>query len=250
MDREQYEIMRQAEDRHWWYLGMARITRELLRARVGPSRDREVLDAGCGTGANLELLAEFGRVTGVDLAAEALAHCRARGADRLVRASVLDLPFEDASFDLVLSCDVLSEVGAPDDERGLAELARVLRPGGHLLLRLPAYAWLGGSRHDRAVDTRHRYGKRELRDKLRAAGLAVEAISHANAALFPLALAARGAERVLPRRDARAETSVPAGPLNAVFRGVLGAESAFVRGVGLPFGLTLVSLARKPGGDA
>ncbi|MCA8980307.1 MAG: class I SAM-dependent methyltransferase [Planctomycetes bacterium] len=247
MEREQYEIMRRAEDRHWWYRGMARVTDGLLRARVGESESREVLDAGCGTGANLELLAPYGRVTGLDFSEDALEHCRARGAERLVRASVTELPFESASFDLVLSCDVLSEVGAPDDVRGLAEFARVLRPGGKLLLRLPAYAWLGGGRHDRAVLTRHRYGKAELRAKLGAAGFEVEVLSHVNALLFPLAACVRGLERVLPDREARAETSLPAGPVNALFSALLGAEAPLVRGAGLPFGLTLISLATKRG---
>jgi SAM-dependent methyltransferase len=248
MEREQYEIMRAAEDHHWWYRGMAHVTSELLRTRVGKSDAREVLDAGCGTGANLELLAPFGRVTGLDFSQRALDYCHARGAERLVRASVTDMPFADASFDLILSCDVLSEVGSPGDVAGLAEFARVLRPGGKLLLRLPAYAWLGGGRHDRAVETRHRFGKAELRAKLDAAGFDVEVLSHANALLFPLALGVRGLERVMPEREARAETSVPAGPVNAVFKALLSAEAPLVRSTGLPFGLTLISLATKRAG--
>lgn len=247
MEREQYEIMRRAEDQHWWYRGMAHVTTELLRARVGASAALEVLDAGCGTGANLELLAPFGRVTGLDDSSDALDYCHERGAERLVRGSVTELPFANQSFDLVLSCDVLSEVGSPGDVAGLAEFARVLKPRGKLLLRLPAYAWLGGGRHDRAVNTRHRFGKSELRAKLDQAGFDCEVLSHVNAFLFPLALGVRGLERVLPEREARAETSVPSGPVNAIFRAILSAEAPFVCRVGLPFGLTLISLATKRG---
>ena len=250
MEREQYEIMRRAEDHHWWYRGMAHVTDELLRTRVGKSAARDVLDAGCGTGSNLELLAPYGQVTGLDYSSDALEYCHARGAERLVRASVTDMPFTDSSFDLILSCDVLSEVGSPGDVQGLAEFARVLRPGGKLLLRLPAYAWLAGSRHDRAVETRHRFGRGELRAKLDQAGFDCEVLSHVNTLLFPVALGVRGLERVLPSREARAETSVPSGPVNAIFRALLSAEAPFVRSTGLPFGLTLISLATKRGDAA
>ena len=244
MNPEEYEVMYRVEDAHWWYRGMESITRAVLDRAVGRSRKLNILDAGCGTGAAMGYLADYGQVTGFDFAAEALHFCQVRRRDRLSRASVLSLPYADAAFDLVASFDVLCERSVVDDGLALREFARVLRPDGLALLRLPAYNWLHG-KHDEAVHIGHRYTARELKDRLRLSGLEPEHVSYANMLLFPIAALKRASERFLPDRQAGSDLTIGTGPLNAPLRWVLSAEAPLVARWGLPFGLTVVTLARK-----
>ena len=244
-----YGIMRAVEDAHWWFDAMEAITMAVLR-RGGPRDVREALDAGCGTGRNLVFLQRFcgpgAAVTGVDHSSVALGHCHARGLERLVRGSVNDLPLEDGRFDLVTSFDVLT-AGTVDDARALAESARVLRPGGRLLVRAAAYDFLR-SRHDREWNITRRYRRGELRAKLEAAGLRVQAASYANTWLFPVALAKRLAEAVrLPREDT-SDLQIGAGRgwVPAALRALMTTERGAVAAGRLPFGLSLYALAQKP----
>lgn len=243
MNPEEYEVMFQVEDHHWWYLGMEQITCGLLDQTVGRGRDLRVLDAGCGTGAVMRYLAPYGRVTGFDYAAEALRFSRQRGHTRLTQASVMQLPFADREFDLIVSFDVLSEAGV-DDAAALREFARVLKPGGHLLIRLPAFRWMRGQ-HDVAVNVSHRYTRPEIKQQLTCANLAPVKTSYANTFLFPIALAKRWSERLTARPQTGSDLTLDPGPLNGVLRGILSAEAPLVRSIGLPFGLTVVALARK-----
>ncbi len=155
--------MFEAEERQWWYVGMRRITDGLLRPylRTGTTRQPLLLDAGCGTGANLLHFGDVARVVGVDLSREAVAFCAARGTE-VVRGSVLELPFASGVFDCVTSFDVLYHSWVKDDAAAVAELVRVLAPGGVLFVRLPALRILYGA-HDVEVQTRHRYTSGELR---------------------------------------------------------------------------------------
>jgi SAM-dependent methyltransferase len=245
MNHEEYEIMFRVEDHHWWYLGMERITCGLLDKAVGRGHSLQVLDAGCGTGAVMQYLKPYGRVTGIDFSAEALRFCQRREHERLSQASVLQLPFADREFDLVVSFDVICEIGI-DDGQALREFARVLKPGGHLFLRLPAFRWMSGQ-HDIAVHLAHRYDRREIIHKLQLAGLTPEKTSYANTFLFPIAAAKRWSERLTTASQAGSDLTLDPGPLNGVLRSILSAEAPLIRSIGLPFGLTVVALAQKEG---
>jgi len=138
----------------------------------------------------VKYLSPYGLVTGCDVASIALHYSRKRGLERLCQASVTCLPFCSDWFDLVTSFDVLYHRAVADYPRALVEFSRVLRPGGRILLRLPAYDWLRG-RHDKAVQTAHRFTARELHSALVASGFVVEKLSYANTLLFALALTKR-----------------------------------------------------------
>jgi SAM-dependent methyltransferase len=243
-----YRTMRAVEDSHWWFDGMEAITARLLdKAGIKPDARLEILDAGCGTGRNLAFLARYGRVTGVDYSMIALECCRERGLTRLVRGSVNAFPLADDSFDLVTSFDVLT-ARAVDDRAALAEAARVLRPGGWLLLRVAAYDWLRG-RHDDEWAIGHRYRRGPLRAKLADAGLTVERVSYANSALLPAVMLKRLAEGLFGPGADGSDLEIGANR-SLVARGLyalLAKEATLVAGVGLPFGLSLFALARKPG---
>ena len=244
-----YGIMRAVEDAHWWFDAMEASTTALLR-RGGPRDVREVLDAGCGTGRNLVFLGRFcgagATATGVDHSDVALGHCRTRGLKRLVRGSVNALPLESGRFDLVTSFDVLT-AGTVDEARALAEMARVLRPGGRLLVRVAAYDFLR-SRHDREWNITRRYRRPELRAKLEAAGLRVRTASYANTWLFPVALAKRFAEAVHSPREDTSDLQIGAGHgwVPAALRTLMTTERNWVALGWLPFGLSLYALAEKP----
>jgi SAM-dependent methyltransferase len=241
MDASEYTTMYEVEDRHWWYAGMRAITSALLDEYTD-LRQATILDAGCGTGANLLLLNRYGTAHGIDIEPAALALCRQRALPRLEQASVSALPFASASFDLLTSFEVLYHLDVSNDQTALNEFARVLKHGGWLLLRLPAHDWLRG-RHDVAVHTRHRYTTAEVRRKVEASGFRVVRLSYANCLLFPLALAKRVTEKLLPR-SAGSDVGPPP-PGNRVLAALLGLEAVWLRRWSLPWGLTVVCLARK-----
>ena len=233
------------EDGHWWYRGMETITRAILDRRYNRDEHLSILDAGCGTGAAMTgYLAEYGTVTGCDLSEFALHFCRQRNARRLALASIDRLPFPSKSFDLVTSFDVLYEEGVADDARPLLEFARVLIPNGRLLLRLPAYDWLRGQ-HDKGIHTARRYTAGQVRRLLETGGFSIEHLSYANTFLFPAALTKRLTERLWPPRLERSDLTLDAGPFNSLLRFILSLEAPLVSRAALPFGLSVVALARK-----
>ncbi len=251
MNDAEYAAMYRVEDTLWWYVGMRRISEALLSARLRPGI--RVLDAGCGTGGNLRWLSRFGQAYGVDLAPQAVRFCRQRQLTTVSRASILDLPFKDESFDLVTSFDVIYHLDVADDVTALRELRRVVRPGGAVLVRVPAMDWLR-SEHDTAVHTRQRYTVTELEGKLARAGLVVEKASYANTLLFPAAavarLAARGPASEGAHGDERSDVRPAAAPVNAVLGAVLCLEAMWLRRARFPAGLSALAVAVRPEGAA
>ena len=237
--------MYEAEEAQWWYAGQREIASALLGPALGAEapRPRRLLDAGCGTGFNLLALGRLGRATGIDLAPEAIAFCRERGV-RAVRASLLALPFPDAAFDAVTSFDVVYHAWVTDDRAAVAEMARVVRPGGLLLVRVPALQVLWGA-HDTEVQSRHRYTRAELRALLEGCSLRVERATYCNSFLFPLLLVRRALDRLLGREGSDVSFLPP--PLEWAFARALIAEAALVRaGISFPIGASVVALARRP----
>jgi SAM-dependent methyltransferase len=243
MKLEEYARMYDAEERQWWYSGMRAISRALLERHFTSRPGARLLDAGCGTGNNLVHLADLGRPIGVDLSEEALRFCQTRRVT-VARGSVLSLPFREAAFDLVTSFDVLYHRWVENDGAAVRELTRVLRPGGLLLVRVPALKLLWGA-HDEAVLSRHRYTRAELATLLRGAGLDVLRASYCNTLLFPLLLARRTLDRLLDRHGS--DVGFLPAPLERLFRGLLGIEARLIPHVGLPIGASVTALARKPG---
>ncbi|MCL4465139.1 MAG: class I SAM-dependent methyltransferase [Chloroflexi bacterium] len=246
MNKEQYTLMYRLEDEHWWYIGMREITHTLVHAANGNGHWRAVLDAGCGTGGTLSRLPAGSWGVGVDFSPDALQLSRERGLKWLAQASVEDLPFADASFDLVLCSDVIYHLGVAEDTRALREFCRVLRPGGMAVIRVPAYNWLRGA-HDAAVHTRHRYTRRELHRKMAAAGFEVVRTTHANTTLFPLALAKRLLEgRLTPPVS---ELQSPSRLSNWLASQALRLEALMLSRIDLPWGLSVIGVARKPAAE-
>lgn len=240
--------MRAVEDAHWWFDAMERITARVLDVPGGRLPHR-VLDAGCGTGRNLRFLKRRfpgATVTGLDFSPVALGHCTGRGFKQLVRGSVDALPFAAETFGLVTSFDVLT-ASSVDEPRALREMARVLRPGGRLLIRVAAYDFLR-SRHDAEWNIGRRYTRKGLQAKLLGAGYDVRLVGYANSFLLPLALLKRWAERIVSPGNDGSDLKIGAGtgPVAAVLRTVLAGEAPWIARGWLPCGLSVIALADKP----
>lgn len=245
MQHHTYRVMYEVEQSHWWYVGRRRIIKSFVEeAIVGlalPERSARILDVGCGTGGNLELLSRFGDVEGVDISEEALAFCRTRGLAKVRRGAAERLPYEDRSFDLVTALDVVEHLD--DDLAGLREMRRVLRPGGRVLLFVPAFMFLWGVQDD-VSHHRRRYRLPQLRSVVEAAGFEVERMSYANITFFAPILLGRQLMRAAGLRPA-SENNVNISALNKILGRVLGAESFWLRRANLPLGVSALCLARK-----
>ncbi|HLF70746.1 MAG TPA: methyltransferase domain-containing protein [Dehalococcoidia bacterium] len=235
--------MYQLEDHLWWYVGMRRICDKILRRHLEQTQGLEVLDAGCGTGGSLALLERFGRVTAFDVYPRAAQLTEGRRAGRVAVASIDAMPYADASFDLVTSFEVVCQLEPASEERALRELARVLRPGGTLLVRVPAFQMLYGP-HDATVQTKHRYTAPEMARKLEKVGLRPVQTTYANMLLLPVAVVRRLAAKLLGARGSDVRP-VPA-PLNAALQAVLKFEGDLLERHNLPIGLSVIALATKP----
>lgn len=245
MNPHEFHNMTRVERTHWWYTGMAAIAADWLKRLPGHKRGF-ILDAGCGTGGNMGWLTQFGRPCGVDVHPLALQLATWYGCPWLVQADVQALPFAAARFSIVTAFDVLYHARVTNDWDALRELARVLRPSGWLLLRLPAYDWLRGA-HDLVVHTRRRYTCKEVSAKLRAAGLCPVRVTYVNALLFPLAAVWRLLQRCANHQPASDVRPLPAW-LNWLLELCLRIEGVWLRRWPLPFGLSVLVLAQKEAG--
>lgn len=238
-----------AEQRHFWFRGFRRFVRPLLaRATRGLSHAR-ILDCGCGTGANLRLLREFGEAFGFDLAPAGLRFARRSALGRIARASVVHIPFRNHSVDVVTSFDVIYALEDQDETQALDEMCRVLRPGGRIIVNVAALALLRGN-HSVLGEEVRRYTRRRLREALERAGFVIERITYTNISIFPLVAGVRLLQRLggppTPEALCREITTPPA-PVNALLSALLALEGHALRWTNMPFGSSVLCLARKRG---
>jgi ubiquinone/menaquinone biosynthesis C-methylase UbiE len=246
----EYETMFRVEERYWWYRGMRRIAQAFAPELFHLPPSARLLDAGCGTGANLAHVAGRGggpRGFGADLSFEALHFCRRRGLARFAEGTLERLPFRDASFDAVTCHDVLISVA--DDGSALRELARVAKPGGILYVTAAAFDAFQGEQ-DRASHGLRRYTAREMSAKVEAAGFRVSRTSYANFFLaLPIFIVRRVQDLLVrgrPAGEARSEFHLTPGLLNGPLTALLGLEAALIERLRLPVGVTLLLKASKP----
>ena len=237
-----------AEDRHFWFRGFRWFVAPLLRRALAGATRVRILDCGCGTGAHLTLLERFGAAFGLDTSEVGLGIGRSLGRRGLVRASVAAAPFASEAFDLVASFDVLYALGADHEHAALAEMFRLTRPGGHIVINVAAMTILRGDHSVLSREVR-RYTRATLSRVVTHAGFVIERITYTNAALFLPLLALRTAHRsrgLAREPDAHQEIAVPSAPVNAVLSAVLFVESLWLRRFNSPIGSSLLCLARKP----
>ena len=218
MELEEFKIMYEAEDTHWWYRGLRGVMFSLLGLNRPGTRKWKILDAGCGTGGTLQALsnAGFANLEGFDLNPPAVEFCHERGLLFVRQGSITGIPFADNSFDAVVSNDVLNDAGTSNEITALSEMYRVLKPGGRVFLNLPAFNFLR-SEHDRATDVTRRYTKGEISLKLREAGFRVKRVTYWNMFLFPVVVLVRIVRRESEedlKKPARSDIVLPPPPLD------------------------------------
>lgn len=239
MQTEEYAKMRALEDHYWWFVSRRRLARALLK-QYSP-RARRVLDLGCGTGAFLQEL-DSQEAVGLDFSENALAFCSDRKLGQVVLGDAQRLPLRTTSFDAVVTLDTLEHV--PDDTLALAEIARVLQPGGIVVVNVPAFKFLWGP-HDVALMHFRRYTRKQLTGRLHQAGLCVERVNYSVFFLFPVVVLIRFLERF---RKGPAQVRLPSVPsgLNRMLVILQDIETWLVMRCPLPWGSSVVAVARKP----
>jgi SAM-dependent methyltransferase len=243
MDERLMQQTLAVDEHHWWYRGRRRIIRAELQRLPLPARAR-VLDAGCGSGRTMADLVAYGEVSGIELHEDAAEIARSRGHGEVRVGRLEQLPWADATFDLITCLDVIEHT--PDDRTALGELRRVCRPAGWLLVTVPAYPALW-SRHDEANHHYRRYSRGALTRAAGDAGWTVTRLSSFNSVLLAPAAAVRLAQR---RRgtDNGYSNNLAIGPawLNDALEAPLALEARWLaRGRTLPFGLSLVAVLRR-----
>jgi len=239
MERVVYDRMAEHDSSHWWYLARRRILADYLHRHGGLPAGARILEIGCGTGHNLPMLGQFGTVEAIEIdpAARAIASKRLGQPVGTAPLPALD-GVAPASYDLIAVLDVIEHV--EDDVAALAGMRERLKPGGKILITVPAHQWMW-SAHDVANHHHRRYSKRALGQAIAAAGLKHDGLRYFNSLLFPLAVAVRMAGRLTGRDDA--DDSPPAAPLNALFDRIFGLERHLVGRVPMPIGLSIITLA-------
>jgi SAM-dependent methyltransferase len=239
-----YPILYEFEQTHWWYIGRRRIIAGFVKdicSRVADHRPR-ILDVGCGTGANLILLSQFGDAEGVDVSQDALRFCRERGLVNVRQGSGEQLPYADGDFDLVTALDVVEHMD--DDVGGLREMRRVLRPNGRVLIIVPTFMFLWGLQ-DEVSHHRRRYRLPELRRVLEEAGFEVERSTYLNTTFFLPILLIRKLMRLTGiRTQTEHSVNINLSIFNRSLGWLFGAESTYLRYVNLPFGVSGLCVAR------
>ena len=238
MQPEVYHEMAGVQERHWWFSGRRKVLSAVLDRLALPAEAR-ILEIGCGTGGNLAMLAGYGRLQAMECDATARDIATALGICP-VHAGGLPgpLPFEAGQFDLVCLLDVLEHI--EDDQAALSEVARLIKPTGHLLVTVPAYAWLW-SAHDEAHHHHRRYTAGLLRRRATAAGLTVIRLGYFNSLLFPVISIIRFAHKIAGRQS-ESDAAMPSLPVNRLLAWIFGFERYFVRHALFPAGTSVMVL--------
>jgi 2-polyprenyl-3-methyl-5-hydroxy-6-metoxy-1,4-benzoquinol methylase len=244
MEHHEYQVMYELENDYWWFVARRNLITEIVRRETEKRKGGRIFDVGCGTGANLEAISRYGRSFGVDLAREAIQLCHRRGLKDLAISRVENLAYLSESFDIITALDVLEHID--NDLAALDELFRICKPGGMLLITVPAYGFLW-SEHDEALHHRRRYAAHELRNKLTIAGFEVERCSYFITSLFFPILVIRIMQGIF-KNSTHPKTSHVQLPklLSKMIILLLFFEQWLIRYINLPFGVSIVCTSRKP----
>jgi SAM-dependent methyltransferase len=242
MERKVYEQMAKLDGSHWWFTARRRILDGLIERVVKPPSGARILELGAGTGHNLAMLSRFGEVEASELDPIARELASERLGRPVKEAALPDLSmFPADSYDLIALLDVLEHV--PDDKGSLAAIKTRLKPGGALLLTVPANPWMW-SAHDAAHHHHRRYRKGQIETLARNAGYEIELLSPFNSLLFPPIAAVRLVGKMTGKDDS--DDAMPGDLINKTLDAIFGLERSLIGRVPMPFGVSLVAVLRRP----
>lgn len=243
MNTAAYLEMSETESKHWWFSGRRAIISKMIRSLDLPLNSK-ILEVGCGTGGNLQMLAEFGEISALEMDLTAL-EIAAKKTNNLydIRVGICPnkIPFNDQHFDLICMFDVLEHV--EQDTETLIKLKKMLKKNGRLVITVPAYQWLYGA-HDEYLHHKRRYSENQLRKKIISAGYKPIKISYFNTILFPLAVIVRLKDKLLGSNSGTG-ASIPISPINNLFRILFGSERFLLERIDLPFGVSLLCILKN-----
>jgi len=240
MERIVYDRMAELDSRHWWYRARREVLARLIARKIAPPAGARILEIGCGTGHNLPMLARFGAVDAIELDPAARAVAEQRLGRPVGSARLPELEgVPEGQYDLVALLDVLEHV--EDDRAALRSIARRLRPGGALLLTVPAFQWMW-SAHDVVNHHQRRYSKPSLRAAIRDAGLNPSFVGYFNSILFPAAAAARLVGRLTGKEGS--DDKMPPKPVNALFETLFALERHAMARLPLTPGVSIAAVIR------
>lgn len=238
MDRAVYDRMAEHDATHWWYVARRQILARLIRTEINPSKGARILEVGCGTGHNFGMLGAFGSIDAIEIDDGAREVAEGRLGKPILTAPLPGLNgVEDGTYDIVALLDVLEHI--VEDEASLASIRKKLKPGGKILLTVPANPWMW-SAHDTAHHHHRRYTIQSLKAVAARAGLKVQLMSHFNSLLFPVAAVARIIGKAMGKQTS--DDQMPSAPVNAILTRIFGLEAHLVGRVPLPAGVSIVAI--------
>ena len=237
MERLAYREMAELDQKHWWYRARRRVLSDLIRREVAPPPGARILEIGCGTGHNFEVLKQFGSVDAIELDDESRAIAEERLGRSIMTSPLPELAGVRGDYDLIAALDVIEHID--DDAAALASITTKLKRGGKFVMAVPAHRWMW-SAHDVVNHHKRRYSKRALRALIEGSPLRLDKIGYFNSLLFPAAVAERMASKL--RGKDEGDLKLPAAPLNAAFEHTFASERHLIGRVPLPPGLSLFAV--------
>lgn len=244
MEPDAYTTMHETESIHWWFKGRRNIIKSVLTKLPLPTSPK-ILEVGCGTGGNLELLRTFGSVCAIEMDTLALRLARSKSSSdiEIWPGNLPDnLPEISQKFDLICLFDVLEHI--EQETESLKRLQSLLKPHGYVIFTVPAYSWLWGP-HDEKLHHKRRYTRTSLQNSLHSTGFVIQRISYFNSLLFPLVALFRLQERLRPNRKINGLAPPPVA-INSTFEKIFSSERHLLRHIDLPIGVSLLAIARLP----
>ena len=245
MKSSEYKQMAEVENTYWWHVGRKYIVSNILEQILPKDQHYTILNIGCGTGGTVPLLSKFGRVVNIDTSDEALSICRTLGVSNVIKIDRKALPFQKESFELAIALDVLEHI--ENDLEVLKEWNGLLKPGGKLVLTVPAYQWLW-SEHDESLHHYRRYTASKLHQLLNLAGYKVDKRSYAIFSTFPLIVGYRLIRSILPKKERSSSYVFLPSSINSLLIGILKIEATVLKYINIPFGTSILVVAKKNDG--
>ena len=245
METQEYNVMYDLEEAHWWFRGKRKIVFSQLDIFLENKKPVKILDIGCGTGIMMKKFERYGKSFGLDVHFPALEFCSKRDLRNLAQGDIESMPFKAESFDVVGIFDVLYHKAVKSDIGALRGIYRVLKKGGILIITDSADMKLW-SRHDIAAHARERYNAPLLSGRLKNAGFKIKKITYFNTFLYPIVFIFRKMDNLLNKnRAAKTNLEKTNAAVNFILYNILALEGFLIKFFDMPFGVSIFVIAEK-----